>query len=121
MIPENERRKAQRVEARLSMEVSLESEGAGRKKVETLNVSTNGVYFQLDRYIEPMTKIEMSLVIPEAEGKSKRVTCQGIVVRTEPEIESPEIDEYNIACFFTYIREADLDLLESFILQHLPL
>ncbi len=117
---QKERRKAQRVEARLSMEVSLETAGVGGKEVETLNVSTNGAYFVLDHFLEPLTKIEVTIVVP-GEKTPHSVTCQGIVVRTEPEEPSPDVDSYNVACFFTHIPEKELEILEFYILQNIPI
>jgi c-di-GMP-binding flagellar brake protein YcgR len=116
-----ERRRAHRVDARLSMEVSLETSSAGTKTVETLNVSANGVYFAADHYIEPMTRIEVALVIPEEGGEGRRITCQGLVVRTEPETYDPRVDQYNVACFFTHIPDSERRRLEEYILQHMPL
>lgn len=116
-----ERRKSVRAPAKLAMEVKLGGEGVGR--LETINVSANGVYFASPTYIAPLTRLEIVLVLPAAgpgPSRNRKVSCEGVVVRTEPETPSPNRDRYDIACFFTGISEADRADLESYILAQLP-
>ena len=49
-----------------------------------------------------------------------RVSCDGVVVRTEPETETPSAREYQVACYFTEISDADRTRLESYILRNVP-
>jgi hypothetical protein len=115
-----ERRRAPRITAQLAMEVKL---GGGRSaSAETVNVSANGIYFSSKSYIEPLTKLEITLLLPASDprGKSTRsVACEGVVVRTDPELPSDEQTEYAVACYFTEIADNDKDILESYILQQL--
>jgi hypothetical protein len=116
-MPRSERRSAARVAARLAMEITL---GGDRAPAESLNVSANGVYFASPAFIPLLTRLRITLELPESAGKSSRVACDGVVVRSEPDIESPDTREYEVACYFTEIADADRERLESYILRHVP-
>lgn len=112
-----ERRGSTRVPARLSMEIIL---GGDRAPAESLNVSANGVYFSSRAFIPLLTRLRVTLELPGDAGATSRVSCDGVVVRTEPEIETPSAREYQVACYFTEISEVDRTRLESYILRHVP-
>ncbi len=112
-----ERRAAARVPARLAMEITL---GGGSARAETLNVSANGVYFASETFIPLLTKLRITLDLPEEGTQSSQVTCDGVVVRTEPEVETTGEDDYQVACYFTDISDQDRERLESYILRHVP-
>ncbi|MCZ6767194.1 MAG: PilZ domain-containing protein, partial [bacterium] len=111
----NERRKAVRSPAKLAMELKLSGKSHGR--VESINVSANGVYFSSPTFIAPLTKLQITLLLPESSDpestKKHEVTCDGVVVRTEPEELQEGIDAYEIACYFTNIPEAGRERLEA--------
>jgi hypothetical protein len=112
-----ERRAAARVNARLAMEITL---GNDRAHAESLNVSANGVYFASTTFIAPLTRLRITLELPGDAGAKSRVACDGVVVRTEPEVEAPGGGEYEVACYFTEISEPDRSRLEKYILSHVP-
>jgi hypothetical protein len=112
-----ERRSAARFPARLAMEITL---GADRTRAESLNVSANGVYFSSRAFIPLLTRLRITLELPEGAGASSRVACDGVVVRTEPEAESAAVAEYEVACYFTDMSDTDRERLESYILRHVP-
>ena len=112
-----ERRSAARVPARLAMEITL---GGGRARAETLNVSANGVYFASTSFIPLLTKLRITLELPEDDTPASQVPCDGVVVRTEPEVETAGEDDYQVACYFTDMSENDRERLESYILRHVP-
>lgn len=116
-----ERRRSVRTAAKLAMEVKLGGGKSGR--VETINVSANGVYFTWQDYIAPLTRVEITLLLPEAgtsrSDRTRKVSCEGVVVRTQPEFRREDVSRYDIACFFTSIREEDRIHLESYILNQL--
>ena len=118
-----ERRKAVRAPAKLAMEVKLG--GADFGQLKTINVSANGVYFSSPGFIAPLTRLEITLLIPEkldgTSGKKREVTCEGVVVRTDPPAESKDVAEYDVACYFTSISEGDRETLERYILKQVPL
>ena len=114
-----ERRGAVRIPAKLAMEIQI-SDG-GSSKVESLNVSANGVYFISTTYIPVLTRLDITLDLPKSGKKSsahgESVMCSGVVVRTEPETDSPDVSEYEIACYFTSINNSDKETLETYILK----
>lgn len=112
-----ERRTSARVPARLAMEIKL---GGGKARTESLNVSANGVYFASTAFIPLLTKLRITLELPEEGAKPSQVTCDGVVVRTEPDVETAGENDYQVACYFTDISESDRERLESYILRHVP-
>ncbi len=112
-----DRRGSARVPARLSMEITL---GNDRASAESLNVSANGVYFASQSFIPLLTKLRVTLELPAEGGATSKVSCDGVVVRTEPEKEMASAREYQVACYFTEISDADRSRLESYILRHVP-
>jgi hypothetical protein len=99
------------------MEITL---GGGRASAESLNVSANGVYFASSAYIPLLTRLRITLELPAEGGHTARVSCDGVVVRTEPETESASVREYQVACYFTDISDSDRGRLETYILRHVP-
>lgn len=117
-----ERRGARRVEANLSVQVTLPgTDGESRTAtLETINISTSGVYFRSDHFLEPLTKLamELELEIPVGDGGSiepRLFPCEGMVVRTIPEVEVPDCKDYEIAVFFTHVTDESATALEQHI------
>jgi hypothetical protein len=117
-----ERRKQERVKAGLNLQIRLpRGDGVEEASLETLNISSSGIYFRSDHFIEPMTKLQMGieLAVPSQSGESrtelKTVSCEGLVVRAHPqESDSPE-GPYEIAVFFTNVDPDGLVALEEHI------
>jgi hypothetical protein len=114
-----ERRRAVRAPAKLAMEVKLGGEDAAH--AETINVSANGVYFWSRTHIPPLTRLQITLMLPESadtpDGALQEVICDGVVVRAEPETPRSDVHRYEIACYFTSISTKDQSRLESYILN----
>jgi hypothetical protein len=110
-------RKSQRVDARLAMEKSL---GDDQATAHSLNVSANGVYFASPTFIPLLTRLRITLELPDDGGRKSRVACDGVVVRSEPEAEVAGAGEYQVACYFTDISEPDQDRLEAYVTKHVP-
>jgi hypothetical protein len=118
-----ERRKTQRVDATLKLEVQIPRDDGELQaaSLETLNISSSGIYFRSDRFLEPMTKLEMVLELPISAGTDQSgpeiaaVPCEGIVVRVTPEEEQEGCDHYEIAVFFTGIDEEGILHLEQHV------
>lgn len=108
-----ERRKAKRVDARLAVLIS----GAGEEADgTTLDISSNGVCFESPRLIEPLTKVRMEMAIPATGGDpERRITFDGVVVRSDPETADPSVDRYRIAVFFTYLDAESQKMLDAYI------
>jgi len=82
---------------------------------ETSNISRTGAYCQSNKYIEPMTKLRVNLLIPCRRNKrvyAKKVSCEGIVVRTES---IPEKECYNVAVYFSDILPRDAECITEYI------
>lgn len=115
-----ERRRAPRIHAKLAMEIKLGSGGSA--SASSINVSANGIYFTSDSYIEPLTKLEITLLLPRTDPRDRadrEVECEGVVVRTDPDKPVQDTSRYDIACYFTDIAERDKETLESYILQQM--
>ena len=112
-----ERRRARRVDATLSLNLHIDLPGSGGPAdSETINVSSTGVYFRSAGYIEPMTKLALNFDVPtDAEGAKGHVECEGIVARVVPEVPAPDVEFYEVAVFFTVIDADSLSNLESYI------
>ncbi len=122
MADHGERRRSQRVDASLRMQLYLGGDGTAGEatELETINLSTTGVYFRSDHFIAPMTKLALGLelTVPGA-GEGERdlalVQCQGLVVRTIPEEQMAEGTEYEVAVFFTWVEPDGQSILEEHI------
>ena len=116
---DQDRRKSQRGDAILNLNLHLDlTEAAGPDDLETINVSSTGLYFRSRNYIEPMTKLELSFdvpVDPEDIRTLAAVSCEGIVARVVPEIPTDSDDGYEVAVFFTTIDAESLHHLERYI------
>jgi hypothetical protein len=118
-----DRRKASRVNANLKLEVTLpRTDGTAEKStLETINISSSGIYFRSDHYIEPMTKLamEIEVAVPsDADGGGEGmapVPCEGLVVRTIPDAPDVGCDNYEVAVFFTHIDATGAANLERHI------
>ncbi len=117
MADATDRRRGERVDAKLKLRVELSAAGAVAD-LETINISTSGVYFRSDHHIAPMTKLAMALelVVPDSgDARVAVLRCEGLVVRTQPEEPSPDADGYEIAVFFTGIDADGKRILEDHI------
>ena len=113
-----DRRRAQRVDAKLNLELQLPVAN-GHSVLETINVSSAGLYFRSPRYIEPMTKLAMSFDVPMRSGGQKSVSCEGIVARITPEAPAADTDSFEVAVFFTDIDNQSRKNLTAYIEQGL--
>lgn len=82
---------------------------------QTVNISRSGVYCTVNRSVEIMTKLKVCLLIPIkklGKASTKKINCQGVVVRTEPVAETKN---YNIAVFFNDIAQRDADCIADYV------
>ena len=111
----SDRRKSPRVAAELPIAVEG---GPAEATGKTLNISENGVYFEVPHAIEPLTKVRMELFIPagdDPEDKGIRLGFDGVVVRVEPEEAEGHPGPFRVAVFFTHVPEKSMAALTSFI------
>ena len=114
----DERRRSPRILRNIPIKICQEN---GDIVTESGNISRSGIYCCVDRYIEPMTKIKVQLLLPVAkENKvsSKKILFQGVVVRTE---ETTKENIYNLAIFFNDISLKDSKSISEYITDCLEL
>jgi len=86
MIASTERRRAQRFPLTLPLEVKLqEQSGEIRQPANVRDISATGVYFLLDRELQPASKVEffVRLNIEGAPSGGVLLHCVGSIVRVE--------------------------------------
>ncbi|MCA9400345.1 MAG: PilZ domain-containing protein [Candidatus Omnitrophica bacterium] len=111
-----ERRRDPRLENNIPLKIKLDG---GDVVTETVNISRSGAYCRVTEYIEPMTKLDIHLLLPvRKNGKdvTKKVACQGVVVRVEP---VDQTTNFNIAVFFNDITQRDSETIADYIGSHL--
>lgn len=111
----SDRRKSPRVAAEIPIAIEGGPAEAGGK---TLNISENGIYFEVPHFIEPLTKVRMELFIPNTTGSEEegiRIGFDGVVVRVEPEEPTDHPGPFRVAVFFTHVPENSLTELHAFI------
>ena len=115
----SERRKSPRVAVELPIAVEGgPAEATGR----TLNISENGIYFEVPHFIEPLTKIRMELYVPSGSDSNKegiRFGFDGVVVRAEPQEPADPPGPFRLAVFSTKVPESSTTALKSFIEREL--
>lgn len=82
---------------------------------ETKNLSRSGAYCRVNKYIEPMTKLNLHLLLPFKRNNkiiTKKVSCKGVIVRTES---FPGNDGFSIAIYFNDIQNKDADCIAEYI------
>lgn len=82
---------------------------------ETKNLSRTGIYCRVNRYIEPMTKLKIHLLLPFKRNNrvvTKKVSCGGVIVRAEA-VNNKE--DFNVAIYFNDIQNRDADQIADFI------
>lgn len=75
----------------------------------TRDISCVGAYCQIDKYLPPMTKLDIAMVLNN-QPAGVRVKCKGVVVRSEP-----NENKFNIAIFFNDIAETEKEKISKFI------
>ncbi len=118
-----ERRKSDRVNARLKLEVKVPRDDGSQETatLETINISSSGIYFKADHFMEPMTKLAMVLEVSVSSESGADdfdlapVPCEGLVVRIRPETATDDCSEYEVAVFFTNIDAEGSANLEKHI------
>lgn len=107
-----ERRRHPRLQGNIPLKLSC---GDFDIVTETQNLSRNGAYCRVNKYVEPMTKLKICLLLPIKRNHrivTKKVNCQGIIVRTES---VPGKDFFNMAIFFNDIQTRDADTIAEFV------
>ena len=110
-----ERRKAPRVKAQIAARLR-DSEF----EITTCanEISCSGVYAQINKKIEPMTKLELTFMLPikcKSKTTTKRIKTKGIAVRVEPAPNPDNPNNHNVAILFSDISARDKETITRFI------
>ena len=117
-----ERRRSTRVDARIALKLSGGDETFPAESIttESINVGAEGVYCHVGRFIAPLTRLHVTMVLPlkgrKGQVKNEIVKAQGVVVRCQPS--GTEDGGYRIACFFTGLDPSTRETLEEYVKQH---
>ena len=91
----------------------------GTISTQSMNISAEGVYCTVPRFIAPLTRLALAVVLPPdpAQGRyeNKVIQCEGVAVRSYPERESAMCNGYEVACYFTSMAEDDRRALTQYL------
>ena len=107
-----EKRRHLRVEHNIPVKISGDH---GDILTETKNLSCSGAFCRMTQRLEPMTKLKVYLLLPLRKSDkmtTKKITCQGIVVRTQAAVRQ---DYYDTAIFFSDITPKDSRAINEFV------
>ena len=112
-----ERRTSPRIESRLALQVEHAARSATERPMttESTNISGGGISCHVRSFLEPNTRVGMTLLLPSFGRKGVKtqvVSCGGVVVRCAS---VPGTGEYDLACAFTDIKREDKSLIEEYI------
>lgn len=120
----NERRTASRAPVNLAVELSGHFPDDGTTLAsDSINLSTEGVYCTVGRFVPPLTRLGLALVLPGAERDRKAdagrmVRCEAVAVRCYPERETAGCEQYEVACYFTRMADDDRLAIADFLASH---
>jgi PilZ domain len=107
-----EKRRHIRVEYDIPVKISGDH---GDILTETKNISCSGAFCRMSQRLEPMTKLNVFLLLPvrvSDKVKTKKISCQGVVVRTQAVAGK---DYYDTAIFFSNIAPKDTRAINEFV------
>jgi hypothetical protein len=114
-----ERRASARTDANLSMRLMGErAETLPEFVTETENVSSSGVYCYSPHYLAPLSKVGLTLVLPDrvADDPTDRLLkCEAVVVRCQQNPAPAAGRRYELACSFLDLDDDHRQLLDEFV------
>jgi len=110
-----ERRRVPRIAEQVVMAIT---DAGTELTTESHNLSAAGVYCTLDRFLAPMSKVQLHFDLPNG-ARSSKVRCTGVVVRVEPVIANASRGRFNVAIFFTEVSNRDRSAITRFVRQRL--
>ena len=111
-LASQEKRRHLRLEHNIPVKISSEH---GDILTETKNLSCSGAFCRMSQRLEPMTRLKVYLLLPLRKSDkvtTKKITCQGIVVRTQA-VAGEEY--YDTAIFFSDIAPKDSHTINEFV------
>ncbi|TMQ72567.1 MAG: PilZ domain-containing protein [Candidatus Eisenbacteria bacterium] len=119
-VRRRERRRMSRADAQLGMRVEAGSADGGLIPIvtESRNISGSGVYCLSPHYLAPLSKVALTIVLPEVPGRApgqRLLKCEGIVVRCQGSAGARRDREYELACSFLGLDAAARELLDEYV------
>ncbi len=117
-----ERRQSKRVDAQIALQLSGADEAFPGESIttESINVGAEGVYCHVGHFVAPLTKLQVTMVLPlknkKGQVKNEIVKTQAVVVRCQPS--GDESGGYTVACFFTGLDSRTKSTLDEYVHQH---
>lgn len=84
-------------------------------RTELLNITPSGLYCRVPGYVPPYSRLMVTFDLPFVSGDSATVECEGVVVRVEPGVEIPGIQEHRLAIDFCNLDHETACLLHDFL------
>ena len=109
----DERRRQPRFAKRLALEVS--ASGAPGMGARSENLSLNGLNCTVPEYIEPFSKLTVSLNLADKDGNPLTVACEGVVVRVEPETPAQTAEGYGVSIYFTDLSPETAEAIDGYL------
>ena len=109
----DERRKDPRFTDSLELEVS--ASGAGGVSARSENISRKGISCSIPEHIELFSKLTVSLKVENPAGELRKLSCDGVVVRIDPESPDEKVDEYSVAIYFTNLSPDTADVIDNYL------
>ena len=115
---DSERRRHKRVKIRLGASIGTKTEDprVSIPSAVVLDLSLGGAYCEVDRYVEPLTKVLLTIDFETSDAVDPlggTAVCRGVVVRTEPD--AGETGRYRMGILFTEISRPDKEKLQRFL------
>jgi hypothetical protein len=115
--PINERRKHPRLKKILPIKLKQTPEKEFDISTQTTNISASGAYCTINKSVDLMTKLRLTLLLPLTKSRSKKIKkieCQGVIVRKEKNKENKKFP-YRIGIFFNDLNNQDRKFLQSYV------
>ncbi len=86
-------------------------------RTELTDISPSGLHCRVPTYIHPYSKLMVTFDLPFVSGDSATVECEGVVVRVEPGVQIPGIQEHRLAIDFCNLDHETSCLLHDFLAE----
>ncbi|MFI5370702.1 MAG: PilZ domain-containing protein [Candidatus Eisenbacteria bacterium] len=110
-----ERREDARADAQLSMRLGALGSAAPEIVTETQNISASGLYCLSPHYLAPLSKVDLTLVLPDGgrNAAGRLLQCEAVVVRCQAAPEARR--RYELACSFLGLPDEQRRVLAEFV------
>jgi hypothetical protein len=100
----------------MRLEPSEDGTTASEIVTESQNISASGVYCQAAHYLAPLSKVGLTIVLPDfGSHHGEMVKCDGVVVRCEHAPDGVPSRPYQLACAFLDLGPLSRELLGKFV------